>query len=395
MKSRRHTHTHTRGETPQIFFSLCSYCLRWIKSKRKGQGGPRTTRLTVKQTSLAFSAIFFSGSCPFLCRKLWCSSVQISFCWVSVTGLFLCWALLVLHLAAVCRRRSLTQSCWPSTWPALTPNLSCWCKHKDALIFPDPVEYSVHYVVLHRCKHKALKWADYCTGLLHYITLKHTTCTTYLECIPQIPDRLSIWVLNHKTHFCASCSGVMWCVCEGLCHGPAAVKESCSHSSSRVCDLSVFVPHSGPWRFAGRSSSIMDEKTVFFSPPLFLPGSWPFTDFFSRIPSYCDTLIKDKAIFLVPRKKYPPEGPRIIHIYTNSSVPGARRHSQGCLHESPRRIRWQLSAAPPCVFSSHRHQHAPRNSSDSHRRTLRYRSASLWKFSSLNTCCLLQNMCRY
>lgn len=270
----------------------------------------------MKQTSLAFSAIFFSGSCPFLCRKLWCSSVQISFCWVSVTGLFLCWALLVLHLAAVCRRRSLTQSCWPSTWPALTPNLSCWCKHKDALIFPDPVEYSVHYVVLHRCKHKALKWADYCTGLLHYITLKHTTCTSYLECIPQIPDRLSIWVLNHKTHFCASCSGVMWCVCVcvWLCHGPAAVKESCSHSSSRVCDLSVFVPHSGPWRFAGRSSSIMDEKTVFFS-PLFLPGSWPFTDFFSRIPSYCDTLIKDKAIFLVPRKKYPPEGPRIIFIY--------------------------------------------------------------------------------
>lgn len=72
-----------------------------------------------------------------------------------------------------------------------------------------------------------------------------------------------------------------------------------------------------------------------------------------------------------------------IYIYTNSSVPGARRHSQGCLHESPRRIRWQLSAAPPCVFSSHRHQHAPRNSSDSHRRTLRYRSASMWKFSSL------------
>lgn len=110
----------------------------------------------------------------------------------------------------------------------------------------------------------------------------------------------------------------MWCdvcVCVWLCHGPAAVKESCSHSSSRVCDLSVFVPHSGPWRFAGRSSSIMDEKTVFFSPPLFLPGSWPFTDFFSRIPSYCDTLIKDKAIFLVPRKKYPPEGPRIIFIY--------------------------------------------------------------------------------
>lgn len=178
------------------------------------------------------------------------------------------------------------------------------------------MEYSVHYVVLHRCKHKALKWADYCTGLLHYITLKHTTCTSYLECIPQIPDRLSIWVLNHKTHFCASCSGVMWCVC--VC---VTVSWSCSSEGklftlvlTRVWPLSVCSTQ----RAVALCRQIIINhgwKNCLFSPPLFLPGSWPFTDFFSRIPSYCDTLIKDKAIFLVPRKKCPPEGPHIIFIY--------------------------------------------------------------------------------
>lgn len=242
MKSRclTHTHTHTRRNSTDFLLSLLILsALNQIKEKRSRW--PAYDSPYSETNISCFQCDLFFWLLPFLCRKLWCSSVQISFCWVSVTGLFLCWALLVLHLAAVCRRRSLTQSCWPSTWPALTPNLSCWCKHKDALIFPDPVEYSVHYVVLHRCKHKALKWADYCTGLLHYITLKHTTCTSYLECIPQIPDRLSIWVLNHKTHFCASCSGVMWCVC--VC---VTVSWSCSSEGklftlvlTRVWPLSV------------------------------------------------------------------------------------------------------------------------------------------------------------
>lgn len=69
------------------------------------------------------------------------------------------------------------------------------------------------------------------------------------------------------------------------------MKERCSHSPSRECDLSVFVPHSEPWRFAGRSSSIMDEKLSFFpSQPLDLSQT------FSGISSYCDILIKESDL---------------------------------------------------------------------------------------------------
>lgn len=95
----------------------------------------------------------------------------------------------------------------------------------------------------------------------------------------------------------------------------------CSHSASRMCDLSVFFStHTEPRRFAGRSSSIMDEKLSFFPPSLSLPGTWPFPDYFCGLSSHCDILIKDKAIFSVLGKRYPPESGRII--YTNSSLPG-------------------------------------------------------------------------
>lgn len=168
------------------------------------------------------------------------------------------------------------------------------------------------------------------------------------------------------------------------------------HTRPHACVTSQCLFHT-----AGRGALQADHhqswmKKLSFSPPLFLPGSWPFTDFFSRIPSYCDTLIKDKAIFLVPRKKYPPEGPRIIFIY----IPTLQFQGRdGTLRD----VYMSLPGGSDGSSQQHHHVFSPHTDTNMHQEIHLIPTEELYDTDQhhcgnsavWNTCCLRQNMCRY
>lgn len=133
------------------------------------------------------------------------------------------------------------------------------------------------------------------------------------------------------------------------------VKERCSHSPSHVCDLSVFVPHSEPWRFSGRSSSIMAEKLPFSSPHR--PSqALDLSQTFHGISSYCDILIKVSDLRGAEEEITSRES--TYYIYQHFRGATAVSVMSTCGEGSLRRILWQPSAAPPCVFYLQRHQPA-------------------------------------
>lgn len=118
-------HTHTSRNCTYFLLSLLILsALNQIKEKRSKwpeYNSPYSeTNISRFQCDLFFlaHALFVQKTLMFLSSDFLLLSFFAELCWFFIL------------LLTAGEEVSLKHTRWPSTWPALTPHLSCWCKHK-------------------------------------------------------------------------------------------------------------------------------------------------------------------------------------------------------------------------------------------------------------------------